>query len=605
MSHSQFKKRLKRNPHSFLVFGGNSPQIENADSLDSSLDKDESTHIVGHVVQLRIDSIIPDPEQPRQHFDEERLSELASSIKENGLLQPITVMATNNPSKPYQLIAGERRWRAHHLAGLTHIDAIVKNELSGIEILQYVENANREDLTPFEEAHAIHHIKQIFQYSNAEIARKVGKSRSRISNILKILPLEPLIHAESVRRRTVSGDQEAFAGERFSLGLLEELSKIIDEPFLIKAINKCFEGISRNNLRNFIDSESEKNSKLTEKAKANFKTQLVSTMGEEERKHMKSTNIKWNTAEKILIKDSSISNDISSLEFLLWAETEQAIMDEHLDLLQRKLNICEKVKSSGIDSPPEFLKMIEKLKNICNAYRYINIDIKYLIDSQSVQKKKIRSSKNSQKTEVGLSQTPTMKTIKLSDRHLAFLQHINEQFRHFEGNFIGDRTFESIAANLTLDKMIEEYNYLPYRQGTKKPAGILVKNWNRLVNGDTVAPPKSTIKNKALMILDPFEWNDIESKNVLELAKETMLLPEPTHSTDILSQIEGSNMYFQEVNTSSQNHLVLYITDEYAGFVEETFNQDGMRKIFLQNNPTGSISFISDQELIDLYKAGT
>ena len=136
---------------------------------------------------LRISDIEPNKSQPRTVFDEEAISTLADSIKEHGLLQPILV----RPYKDgYQIVAGERRWRACRLLGMTEIPAVV-SEMTDIEVAQaaIVENLQRENLNPIEEAEGFKELADKYNMTQEEIAQKVGRSRSAITNALRLLTL--------------------------------------------------------------------------------------------------------------------------------------------------------------------------------------------------------------------------------------------------------------------------------------------------------------------------------------------------------------------------------------------------------------------------------
>ena len=141
--------------------------------------------------QVPVDSIVPNPDQPRTHFDDEALEELASSMREVGVLQPVVVAEGDNG---YVLIAGERRWRAAKRAGLGVIPAVVR-EASGSSTLveALVENVQRQDLTPLEEANAYQHLLEDFGMTQEQVADRVGRSRPTISNTIRLLQLPPAI----------------------------------------------------------------------------------------------------------------------------------------------------------------------------------------------------------------------------------------------------------------------------------------------------------------------------------------------------------------------------------------------------------------------------
>lgn len=139
------------------------------------------------VQKLFIDKISPNPDQPRREFDENSLEELASSIRRYGVLQPLIVVPK---SGEYQIIAGERRWRASKIAGLKKVPAIVKTieELEQLEI-SIVENIQRVDLSPLEQAASISRLHNIFGVSYEDIAKRLNKAQSTVNNIARLLQL--------------------------------------------------------------------------------------------------------------------------------------------------------------------------------------------------------------------------------------------------------------------------------------------------------------------------------------------------------------------------------------------------------------------------------
>jgi ParB family transcriptional regulator, chromosome partitioning protein len=150
------------------------------------------TEVEGERVQnLFISRIFANPDQPRRSFDEKALGELADSIKQHGVLQPIIVTPADEPGT-YQIIAGERRWRASKLAGLEKVPAIVRTpkELEKLE-LAIVENMQRVDLSPLEEAASIQRLHDLFSQGYDAIAKRLGKAESTISNIVRLLTLPP------------------------------------------------------------------------------------------------------------------------------------------------------------------------------------------------------------------------------------------------------------------------------------------------------------------------------------------------------------------------------------------------------------------------------
>ena len=142
----------------------------------------------GDVQQLEVGRIFPNRHQPRQHFDDASLKELAESIRQRGVVQPVLVRRGDNGG--YELIAGERRWRAAQIAGLAAIPAIVK-EVTEVEQLQLamIENLQREDLNPMEAARGYQRLVRQFHLTQEDVATTVGKERSTVANYLRLLTL--------------------------------------------------------------------------------------------------------------------------------------------------------------------------------------------------------------------------------------------------------------------------------------------------------------------------------------------------------------------------------------------------------------------------------
>ena len=146
----------------------------------------------GELQQLRLDRIQPGKFQPRQAMDPERLSELAASIKAQGVIQPIVVRPIGGAR--FEIIAGERRWRAAQQAGLGEIPALVREVPDqAVVAMALIENIQREELTPLEEAQALHRLIAEFKYTHQQTADALGRSRASVSNLLRLLDLPPAI----------------------------------------------------------------------------------------------------------------------------------------------------------------------------------------------------------------------------------------------------------------------------------------------------------------------------------------------------------------------------------------------------------------------------
>lgn len=161
-------------------------------------------------VEIPIDRISPNPHQPRRTVDDEGLQELADSIRIHGVLQPVIVTETLDG---YQLVAGERRVRAARLAGLSRIPAVVR-QLAGRDQLELalVENLQRQDLNPLEEALAFRQLIEEFGYTQAELAERLGRARSSVANTLRLLDLEASVQEAVAAGRLSEGHARAIAG---------------------------------------------------------------------------------------------------------------------------------------------------------------------------------------------------------------------------------------------------------------------------------------------------------------------------------------------------------------------------------------------------------
>ncbi len=157
-----------------------------------------------------VDSITANPDQPRTHFDDDTLEELAASMREVGVLQPIVVTDTGSG---LVLIAGERRWRAAKRAGLATIPAVVREATGSSTLVEaLVENVQRQDLSPMEEANAYHHLLENYGMTQEQVADRVGKSRPTISNTLRLLQLPSEIQAHVDNGELSAGHVRALVG---------------------------------------------------------------------------------------------------------------------------------------------------------------------------------------------------------------------------------------------------------------------------------------------------------------------------------------------------------------------------------------------------------
>lgn len=191
--------------------------------FDGSILLDERDRIQ----KLFVSDIIANPDQPRTHFDQSSLEELASSIKRHGVLQPLVVTPIEN--KKYTIIAGERRWRAASIAGIEQVPAIVRSakQLEQLEIA-LIENVQRVDLSPLEQATSIAKLHHQFSMSYGQIAQRLGKADTTINNIIRLLQLPPQVQSALQERRISEGHARAI------LSLKDEIQQLN----LLKLIEK-------------------------------------------------------------------------------------------------------------------------------------------------------------------------------------------------------------------------------------------------------------------------------------------------------------------------------------------------------------------------------
>jgi len=202
--------------------------------LESLIPIDPPAVDAGGMRQVPVDRIKTNPDQPRTRFDDESLEELAASMKEVGVLQPIVVTGDESG---YVLIAGERRWRAAKRAGLAEIPAVVRESTGKSTLVEaLVENVQRQDLTPLEEAHAYQQLLENYGMTQEQVAGRVGKSRPSISNTLRLLQL-PIAVQEMVDAGELSaGHARALVGLDDTAYATHLAEKAVDEGWSVRQI---------------------------------------------------------------------------------------------------------------------------------------------------------------------------------------------------------------------------------------------------------------------------------------------------------------------------------------------------------------------------------
>ena len=265
----------------------------NFDTIENSIIEEAKTN--DQIVEINLSELRANPYQPRKNFDEEALNELASSIKEHGVFQPIIVKKS---IKGYEIIAGERRFRASKLAGLETMPAIVK-DFSDEEMMQIalLENLQRENLTSIEEAKAYKSIIESMNITQDELAKKVGKSRSHVTNILGLLKLPASV-------------QDMVLYNKLSMGHARVLSKL-DDPKIIEDLAQkvITEDLSVRKLESIVYDNEEKEVKTKKSSNNEYKYM------ENFLKEKLGTNVKINN-NKISIKFSNVQDLNRILEIM-------------------------------------------------------------------------------------------------------------------------------------------------------------------------------------------------------------------------------------------------------------------------------------------------
>ncbi len=193
------------------------------------------------VLLVRLSKVEPNREQPRKQFDEDSLMELAESIKQYGVLQPLLVL---DKKEYYEIIAGERRWRAAKIAGIKEIPVIVK-EYSKQEIVEIslIENIQRENLNPIEEAMAFKRLLEEFQLKQDEVAERVAKSRAAVTNSLRLLKLEKKVQEMLVDEMLTTGHARALLAITDPAEQVELATRVFDEKLSVRETEKLIKSM--------------------------------------------------------------------------------------------------------------------------------------------------------------------------------------------------------------------------------------------------------------------------------------------------------------------------------------------------------------------------
>ena len=224
------------------------------------------------IQKINISQIIPNPSQPRKSFKDEELKELSSSIKNQGLIQPIIVKPTTN--NQYQIIAGERRWRACQLNGMHEVDCVIK-DLDDTNVLEaaLIENIQREDLNVIEEANAYKGLIDIKGINNENLSKLIGKSSSHVSNILRLLELDIKIQEMVINGELSMGHARALIGVP---NAIDKAKEIIKKKLSVRQVEKITSEFKKNKKQktfkdpNIVDLEKELSDKIGLKTSIQF-----------------------------------------------------------------------------------------------------------------------------------------------------------------------------------------------------------------------------------------------------------------------------------------------------------------------------------------------
>ena len=246
----------------------------------SSLIGDSDVKITNN--KISISSIIPNKYQPRKNFDKNSLEELTASIRERGIIQPIIVRASEDNNDKYELIAGERRWQAAQNAGLHEVPAVILN-VDNLKSLEFaiVENVQRKDLNPIEEAEGYQRLINEFNYDQDKVAKFIGKSRAHISNCIRLLSLPAKVIEHIINDKISPGHAKILVGLDNSELLAEKIIKkklSVRQAEALARLVKSNKSSIKSKDPNSIDIENQLSSKIGMKVFLNNKKNNTGTL---------------------------------------------------------------------------------------------------------------------------------------------------------------------------------------------------------------------------------------------------------------------------------------------------------------------------------------
>ena len=246
----------------------------------SSLIGDSDVKIINN--KISISSIIPNKYQPRKNFDKNSLEELTESIRERGIIQPIIVRVSEDSNNKYELIAGERRWQAAQNAGLHEVPAVILN-VDNLKSLEFaiVENVQRKDLNPIEEAEGYQRLINEFNYDQDKVAKFIGKSRAHISNCIRLLSLPAKVIEHIINDKISPGHAKILVGLDNSELLAEKIIKkklSVRQAEALARLVKSNKSSIKSKDPNSIDIENQLSSKIGMKVFLNNKKNNTGTL---------------------------------------------------------------------------------------------------------------------------------------------------------------------------------------------------------------------------------------------------------------------------------------------------------------------------------------
>lgn len=211
--------------------------------IDHSSNNEVAVENVSHETIININKIEPNKDQPRTHFNEDALHELADSIKQHGIIQPLIVHKVDDR---YEIIAGERRWRAARIAGLKELPVIIKN-YTNQQVLEIalIENIQREDLNAIEEALAYERLVKEFNLKQDEVAERVGKSRVAVTNSMRLMKLDKRVQQMVIDDMISGGHARALLGITDPDTQLAVATKVFDEKLSVRETEKLVKNLSK------------------------------------------------------------------------------------------------------------------------------------------------------------------------------------------------------------------------------------------------------------------------------------------------------------------------------------------------------------------------